>query len=141
MDSENSLISFQLILFNEKKEQTYYYYYYPYFKKATYIYKTYNVYVFIVYFCALLWLRPLSWSSCTHWASAPERIVSASCPGTSGTCSRPAAIWFDSHRKKGPPLLTATDECDICFIFLMHKWFPLAQDTSKCTQNGRVDLC
>lgn len=50
MDSENSLISFQLILFNEKKEKTYY----PYFKKVTYIYKTYNVYAVIVYFCSLL---------------------------------------------------------------------------------------
>lgn len=61
---------------------------------------------------------PFSWSSCTHWASAPERIATASCPGTSGTCSWPAAIWFDTHKKKGLPLLTVTDECDVVLTFL-----------------------
>lgn len=62
-----------------------------------------------------------SWSSCTRWASAPERTAWGSSPSTSGTCSWPAATWSDGRGRKGPapgdrerpPAGTERDECDV----------------------------
>lgn len=63
-----------------------------------------------------------SWSSCTRWASAPERTVSGSSPSTSGTCRWPAATWSDGRGKKGPAPVTGKDlklaQKDECDVFL-----------------------
>lgn len=51
---------------------------------------------------------PFSWSSCTCWASAPEKTAWGSSPDTSGTCSWPAATCSDGRRRRGPARATGS---------------------------------
>lgn len=76
---------------------------------------------------------PLSWSSCTRWASAPERTVWGSSPGTSGTCSWPAATWSGGRGTRGPApergsdlKLARKDESEVADFYL-HQWLTFQQ--------------
>lgn len=88
--------------------------------RCKWIYVSKNAYFDCRFWSLFLVFCLFSWSSCTRWASAPERTVWGSCPGTSGTCSWPVATWSSGHGTapvRGRDLkLVQNDESEVIYF-------------------------